>query len=199
MAGSINDFKSSFKTDVAKVARFDVTIPVPIILSPYISDGRNLTYRCESASLPGRVFETTEKKMGSAPVEKFPYRTNYSEVTMTFIVSDDMNEKIFFDSWMELINPSDNYNFQYKANYAVDVSINQYDAQNSLTYAAVLREAFPLAVTQLDMDWSSDAYHKLAVVFAYKQWNNNTVQNLGQAFVQQAITGALSDVTGLIK
>jgi len=117
---------------------------------------------------------------------------------MTFIVSDDMNEKIFFDSWMELINPSDNYNFQYKANYAVDVSINQYDAQNSLTYAAVLREAFPLAVTQLDMDWSSDAYHKLSVVFAYKQWNNNTVQNLGQAFAQQAITGALSDVTRLI-
>jgi len=71
MAGSINDFKSSFKTDVAKVARFDVTIPVPIILAPYISDGRNLTYRCESAALPGRVFETAEKKMGSAPVEKF--------------------------------------------------------------------------------------------------------------------------------
>ena len=48
------------------------------------------------------------------------------------------------------------------------------------------------------MDWSSDSYHKLAVVFAYKQWNNNTVQNLGQAFAQQAITGALSDVTKLI-
>jgi len=195
MAGSINDFKSSFKTDVARPAKFDVTIPVPLVLSPYITNGRNLSYRCEAAELPGRTFETAEKKLGSAPVEKFPYRTNFTEVTLTFIVSDDMNEKIFFDLWMELINPSTNFNFQYKANYAVDVSINQYDVTNNLTYAAVLREAFPLAINQLDMDWTSDGYHKLAVVFAYKQWNNNTVQSLGQNLAQGALSGLVTDLT----
>jgi hypothetical protein len=106
-----------------------------------------------------------------------------------------MNEKIFFDLWMELINPSTNFNFQYKANYAVDVSINQYDVTNNLTYAAVLREAFPLAINQLDMDWTSDGYHKLAVVFAYKQWNNNTVQSLGQNLAQSALSGLVTDLT----
>jgi hypothetical protein len=112
------------------------------------------------------------------------------------MVSDNMNEKIFFDAWMDLINPSTDYNFQYKANYAVDVSINQYDVSGELTYAAVLRESFPLAINQLDLEWSSDGYHKLAVVFAYKQWNNNTVSSLSQSMKNAALNGLLNNITG---
>jgi len=197
MAGNLNQFKSSFYTEVARPARFDVTIPVPIVLSPYVTAGRNLSFRCENAEMPGRTFETTERKIGSAPVEKMPYHTTYNEITMTFIVGDDMKEKIFFDAWQELVNPSSNFNFQYKANYAVDISVNQYSSTNNLSYAAVLREAFPIAVNQLDMDWSNEGYHKLAVVFAYTQWQNNTVQSLGQSFVQAATTGLVNDITSL--
>ena len=146
MARSINDFKSSFKVDVARPARFDVTIPVPLGMANYITSGRNLTYRCEQAELPGRTFQTAEKKMGSAPIEKFPYHTNYQEVTMTFIVSDDMNEKIFFDSWMEVINPTMNFNFKYRSDYSVDISINQYDVTNNLTYVSTLIDAYPFVL-----------------------------------------------------
>lgn len=194
MAGNLNEFKSSFKVDVARPSRFDVTIPIPLSLGFYISSARNLTYRCESAQLPGRTFETTPKKMGSAPTEYFPYHTNYQQTAMTFIVSDDMNEKIFFDAWMELINPTTDFNFQYKSNYAVDISVNQYDVNGNLTYSGVLQEAFPVDVNQLDMDWSTDAYHKLAVVFVYKQWNNNTVSGL---INDLKTTGLTSLVSGL--
>jgi len=197
MAGNINQFKSSFYTEVARPSRFDVTIPVPIVLAQYITAGRNLSFRCENAELPGRSFQTTEKKIGSAPIEKFPYHTMYNETSMTFIVGDDMKEKIFFDAWMELVNPTTNFNFQYKSNYAVDVSINQYSLTNDLSYSAVLRDAFPIAMNQLDMDWSNEGYHKLTVVFAYTQWNNNTVQSLGQSVLQGAVTGLVNDVTSL--
>ena len=197
MAGNINEFKSSFKTDLARPARFDVLIPIPVVLASYITTARNLSMRCEAVDMPGRSFETAIKKIGSAPVEKFPYHTTYNESTFTFIISDDMNEKIFFDAWMDLINPSTDYNFQYKANYATDISINQYDVTNSLTYSAVLREAFPLTINQLDMDWSADGFHKLSVVFAYKQWNNNTISALGQSLKNAALTGLINDVTGI--
>jgi hypothetical protein len=195
MAGSINDFKSSFSSDLAKPSRFDVTIPIPLALGFYITDARNLTYRCEATNLPGRSFETTEKKIGSAPVEKFPYHTNYQEVPMTFILNSDMNQKIFFDAWMELINPTTDYNFQYKGNYAVDISINQYNSTNTLTYAGVLQEAFPIDVNQLDMDWSSDGYHKLTVVFAYKQWQNVTVSNLVNNLKSGLLTGLVNGIS----
>ena len=192
MQGTINNFISSFNVDVARPSRFDVTIPIPLSLATYITSARNLTYRCESAQLPGRTFETTLKKMGSAPIEKFPYHTMYQDSTFTFILSDDMNEKIFFDAWMELMNPTTDFNFQYKSNYAVDITVNQYDLEGNLTYAGVLQEAFPVDVNQLDMEWSSEGYHKLGVVFAYKQWQNSTVSSLLQNLKTTALTGLIN-------
>ena len=194
MAGGINNFKSSFNVDLARPSKFDVSIPIPLSLAPQITTARNLTFRCESAQLPGRTFETTVKKIGSAPVEKFPYHTNYMETTFTFIVSDDMNEKIFFDTWMDLINPTSNFNFQYKSNYAVDISVNQYDVAGNLTYAGVLQEAFPVDVNQLDLDWGTDSYHKLAVVFCYRQWSNNKVSALGQNVLTAGLSGLISSI-----
>jgi len=195
MAGSINDFKSSFATDIARPSKFDVTIPIPLALGFMITSARNLTYRCDAAQLPGKTFATVEKKIGSAPKELFPYHLDYQQSQMSFIVSDDMNEKIFFDTWMELINPTTNYNFQYKQNYAVDVSVNQYDVAGNITYSAVLQEAFPVDVNQLDLDWSTDGYHKLNVVFVYKQWQNNTVSSLVQNLKNATLSGVVTSLT----
>jgi len=196
MAGSINQFKSSFTTDLARPSKFDVSIPIPLALASYITTARSLSFRCESVDMPGRTFATADRKMGSAPVEKMPYQTTYGESTFTFIVSDNMNEKIFFDAWMELINPTTDFNFQYKTNYAVDVSINQYDVTNNLTYSAVLKDAFPLMVNQMDMQWNSDGYHRLSVQFTYRQWNNNSVSALGQSAKTAALNGLLNTITG---
>ena len=62
MAGSINDFKSSFTKDIARPNRFDVNIPIPLTLIPYINSAKSLVYRCENANLPGRTFATAEQK-----------------------------------------------------------------------------------------------------------------------------------------
>jgi len=189
MAGSIDNFRSSFNTELARPSRFDVTIPVPLSLANLKTSARNLTFRCEMAQLPGRTFETAQKKLGSAPVEYFPYLNNYQQSQMTFIVSGDMNEKLFFDAWMELINPTTTYNFEYKTTYATDITVTQYDLQNNPTYSCVLQEAFPIDVNQLDLEWSSvDSYHKLPVVFVYKQWQNNSISNLRDTFIRNLIT-----------
>ena len=77
MAGSINNFKSSFTKDLARPSRFDVNIPIPLTLIPYVSSAKNLVYRCENANLPGRTFATTEQKFGTNPVEKHPYHSPF--------------------------------------------------------------------------------------------------------------------------
>lgn len=199
MAGTINDFRSSFKTDVARPSRFDVTIPVPYYLLTQYNNAKQLQMRCEATELPGRAFMTTERKIGSAPTQKFPYHTIYNDLNMTFIVSDDMSEKIFFDTWMEVMNPTTNFNFKYKNDYAVDISINQYDVNNNLTYVATLLDAYPVAINQLDVDWTStDNHHKLNVVFAYTQWINTTVDGTTQGVVAQLANQGLSGLGDLI-
>ena len=174
MAGAINDFRSSFKNDLAKPHRFDVNIPIPLTLIPYVQSAKNLTYRCEGAQLPGRTLATADQRI-YGPTEKYPYQTTYEDLELSFIVSSDMVEKFLFDSWIEKINPSSTNNFEYKYNYSTTITVNQYDSTDELVYSADFIEAYPIAINQLDLDWSqNDSYHKLTVVFAYTRWFNRT-------------------------
>ena len=192
MPSSISQFLTSFNKDLARPNRFDVMIPIPAVLAPfYLNTSKNISLRCEMTELPGRTFGTTERKIGSAPVQKFPYQSIYNDVSMTFIVTGDMSEKLFFDQWMEYINPSSTYNFNYKGNYATDIAINQYDNHNKKTYSAVLIGAYPLVVNQLDLDWSNDGYHKLSVTFAYTNWQEATVSSVASNLGVQSLAGLL--------
>jgi len=196
MAGNINDFKSSFNKDIARTNRFDVDIPVPLTLIPYVSSAKSLKYRCETAQLPGRTFATTEQKT-YGPIEKYPYLNTYNDLDLTFIIDDDMNQKVFFDAWMNYINPLYNNNMRYKGDYATTIVINQYDVTNQLTYSINLVDAYPISINQMDLNWGDDGYHKLNVTFAYTYWQNNSLQALGMELVDAGINAVTSALGGL--
>jgi hypothetical protein len=171
MAGNISEFISTFKNDPARSSRFEVTIPN--ILGKGIDGGAYLgldsRYICEIAQLPGRNFSTMEQKT-YGPVEKFPYWTNYNDIDMTFIVDDTMDTKVKFDTWMNYINPNTNFDFNYKNTYVANIVIDQYDIIGDVSQSITLIDAFPINMNQLDLDWSSDSFHKLTVTFAYTYW-----------------------------
>lgn len=195
MAGSINEFKSSFTKDVARANRFDVAIPVPLTLLPYVSSAKSVNYRCEAANLPGRTFGTTEQKI-YGPIEKFPYMNSYNDLELTFIVDDDMNQKVFFDAWMNYINPLYNYNYRYKSDYSTVITINQYDVTNQLSYSINLYDAFPVSMNQMDLSWADEGYHKISVTFAYTYWQNNSLQAMGMQLVDAGINAVTSMIPG---
>jgi hypothetical protein len=197
MAGNINDFKASFRKDLARPNKFDVRIPVPLTLIPYVNNAKNLIYRCENANLPGRNFATLEQKIGSNPVEKYPYLTTYNDLDLTFMVDDDMNQKVFFDAWLNFINPTYNYNLRYKGDYSTAITINQYDVTNQISYSINLWDAYPVSMNQMDLDWSSDGYHKLNVTFAYTYWQNNSLQAYGMQLVDAGLAYVSDAIGGL--
>jgi hypothetical protein len=163
---------------------------------PYVSSARNLNYRCENASLPGRTFATTEQRT-YGPIEKFPYLTTYTDMDLTFIVDDDMSQKIFFDAWLNYINPTYNYNFRYKENYVTTITINQYSVTNDLTYSVNLIDAYPISMNQLDLDWNGEGYHKLSMTFAYTYWKNNSLQALVMELLDAGIDSLVVGLGGL--
>jgi T4-like virus tail tube protein gp19 len=178
MAGSINDFKSSFGSDFARANRFDVIINLPLALAFNVPvSARTLRYRCEASQLPGRTLATADRKT-YGPVEKVPYISTYNDIDLTFLIEGNMNEKYLFDAWLDYVNPNTTNNFNYKSDYSASIIINQYDVANELTYSVELVDAWPTSINQLDLDWSSDAVHKLNVTFSYTKWINNSPINL---------------------
>jgi hypothetical protein len=196
MARTLNDFKSSFSGDLARTSRFDVEIPLPLTLVPYIKSARRLNYRCEVATLPGRTFATTDQKT-YGPIEKHPYLTTYNDIDLTFIVDDDMQQRLLFDGWLNYINPTYNYNMRYKENYATTLTINQYNVSNEKTYAVSLMDAYPISMNQLDLDWNGDGYHKLTVTFAYTYWKNLSLQAFGMDLLDAGLDSIASGLGGL--
>jgi hypothetical protein len=88
-----------------------------------------------------------------------------------------MNEKKFFDAWLDWINPSNgSMNMKYKTEYAVPITIYQYDMRNKISYSVQLLDAFPVSTNGMNLDWSSDGAHKLTVTFAYTRWRNNSLE-----------------------
>ena len=183
---NIQDFRSSFTGELAKPSRFHVIINLPASLGSTI-DTRTLALRCENASIPGRTIATSDLRI-YGPTEKYPYQSSYEDMALTFICDDNMIEKAAFDAWMEKINPQNNWNFEYKANYVSTITIVQFDNSNNEVHKINLIDAFPIAVNQLDLDWSSDApYHKLSVVFAYTYW-----ETVATADVKHALGSAIN-------
>jgi len=171
-SSTLQNFIQSFRSDAARPNRFEVNIFSPLTAINQ-NVGRNLKFRCEAAELPGRSFGTVDQKFGSNPTQKYPIHTAYNDITLTFIVSNGLQERKFFDSWMDSVNPINTFDFKYKEEYVGQIGITQFDAQNSAVYKVYLLNAYPIAVNQLDLDWSSDGYHKLAVVFAYDYWTTD--------------------------
>jgi hypothetical protein len=177
---NIQEFRSSFEGELAKPSRFHVIINLPASLGSTI-DSRTLALRCENAVIPGRTIATSDLRI-YGPTEKYPYQSSYEDITLTFICDDSMIEKAAFDAWMEKINPQSSWNFEYKSNYASTITIIQFDNSNNEVHKVNLIDAFPIAVNQLDLDWSSDApYHKLSVVFAYTYWETQATAQVKHA------------------
>lgn len=205
---NINDFVSSFKdTELARPCNFDValypsTTLISTLFSPSITGkalqaalivkGRDFKFRCESAELPSRTFGIVEQKT-YGPIERTPIQNSYDPITLTFICSDDMSEKYFFDLWMEAISISNplglglgiassllntvgvdigvgvRFDFQYKDNFTSTINITQYDLSGNPSYEVSLIEAFPYVVNQMPLNWNSnDNYHRVQVGFYYK-------------------------------
>ena len=196
MAGSIAEFKASFNKELARPNKFDVDIPIPIGMIPYLGTSRQLKFRCETAELPSRTYATAEQKFGSNPVEKFPYQVQFNDLNLTFIVDDDMSQKVFFDAWLNYINPQYNNNFRYKNDYATILTVNQYNVANELSYSVNLYDAYPISMNQLDLNWSDDGFHKISVDFAYTYWQNNSLQAIGMQLVDAGINAISSALAG---
>jgi hypothetical protein len=133
---------------------------------------RYLALQCESAELPGRTLMTQEAKV-YGPSFKVPYQSQYNEITLTFLSTNEFWERKLFDRWIEAIHPSDTNNMRYAKGpqtYMTPIKIIQYDDFIKQIYAVELIDAFPIGVSAQQLSWSEDSFHRVSVQFAYQRY-----------------------------
>jgi len=140
-----------------------------IDLKSLINDPRDISMLCDSASIPGRQFSTDEVTMNKQTV-KMPYGFIDEDISMTFLLTNDMYMKKMFDDWSESIIDDDKYILGYKADYTTDVVIQQLNADNKVVYGAKLEGAFPITIAPIEYSNDADGISKLTVTFAYDKY-----------------------------
>jgi len=241
MPFKINEFTSRLNaTGLAKQDRFEVRISPPSpggggasALSKLISglsslggtvgdlagivggvgsvDTFHLAMRADSAELPGRGTQTLENRY-YGPMQKTGYNANYINTTITFICSEDLREKLFFEKWQDLVFGNhregetdlkmSQYNTGYYDDYVSTIEIAQFNENNDETYTIKLLEAFPAEVSPLSLSWNTDDIHRLQVSFAYRSFedkSNSLSKTAATIFnINNALTGdSGSDVAGV--
>lgn len=171
----------------AKQCRFAVRIvPSGSAISNLRMD--DLIYMCESVEFPGRGFDVTQIRY-HGPSQVFPNNTLYNTADVSFLCRTRSIERAFFDDWMDIINPTDTWNFEYADNYYCEIQIFQlaewgkppaaaspsqiasYRGQPEATYGWTLYKAWPTLIRPQPVTWADQDILRLQVTFTYKYWD----------------------------
>jgi hypothetical protein len=195
-----NIVSSLSKTGVAHSGHFEVQLtgPKSYILKPsqrdpqrdgpvgtatgLSSDDENaMMYRAESAEIPGRSLATVDHRFDNySPVTRVVTGQTYVDVTVTFLLSEDLREKEYFERWQAAAIGTGAFssgraddtrnNPAYYDQYVGSVIIRQYGADGSLRSIHKLENAYPIVMGGVQMNWGDDGHARLTVTFSYNRY-----------------------------
>ena len=156
---------------------------------------RYLALQCESAEIPGKTLQTDDVKI-YGPTFKVPYQTQYSDLSLTFICTNDFYERKLFERWMEAIMPTDTNNLRYpkgqNSQYMTEITIKQYNDDVKQIYGAKMIDAFPIGIAAQPLNWSEEGFHRLTIQFSYRRYEviPDSKYDIGQIVTSGVNAGA---------
>ena len=159
------------KDSYAVPNRFEVVITAPM---PNYAEQRKVSLRCESVLLPGRNLNTLTDGMPYGPTREIVDGVTYAEdITMTFVASAGLNERVFFEEWQKLAFNEETWNVGFYDEYVKTVEIYLMNRQDERKYGIKLMEAFPKTINGTELSQvSNNEIIKTSVTFSFRYWEN---------------------------
>ncbi len=174
MPFNINDFQANISSK-----NFSRTDHFEVIFTGFGNESY-LTYRAKSVNLPGRTANILEYfELG--PEFKLGSFSNYTDVSIDFICTQDLSEREYFLSWQDLIvgnhrneRKAGNLQQEYYKNYVKTIEIYIYNETSKKTKTVKLLEAFPTNIGDISYDWGTSEFATVNVTFAYRYFEDPT-------------------------
>jgi hypothetical protein len=139
---------------------------------------KGLTLMIQSTELPGRGFDYAEVRY-YGPSKAFPRQSKYGEsLDMSILCRAQGFERQLFDDWLEIINPTNIFDFNYAKQYYCqvdvfqlsEVTINNGRYDQTAMYQWSLHNAWPYLVNPQKVTWADNDILRLDVAFSYQYW-----------------------------
>lgn len=175
-----------------------------------MNQSKHVSLLAESCSIPGRQMLTTEHRIFGT-VRKMPYGVLYDDFTVTFMCTNSMVERIFFDSWQQFIMSSGSQYMEYYDNYVGSIMIQKMDIHRSIKKEKddngkiksvkvtrpeyddtttklgkafsgwKLYEVYPVSIQAQELSYGDTEYLRLTVQFSYARWQTLTDKLLSES------------------
>ena len=167
---SLDEFRATIAgKDLARQNRFEVRITGPV------GSDKQVNLLAESVSIPGQNIRSVPDDLRYGPAREHAQGVTYGDISMTFICTPGMQEKVYFEEWQKRIIDVGERNSKWNAKWYVDyigeIQIDQLDRQNQMKYQVTIVEAWPKTINAQEFTLSNnDAYQTVSVDFAYRYW-----------------------------
>ncbi len=168
---SLDEFRATIAgKDLARQNRFEVKIWGP----GGIKD-EQVNLLAESVSIPGQNIRSVPDDLRYGPARDHAQGVTYGDISMTFICTPGMQEKVYFEEWQKRIvqlgDRDSGWNVEFYKDYVGEIQINQLDRQNQTKYQVTIIDPWPKTINAQEFTLSSnDSYQTVSVDFAYRYW-----------------------------
>ncbi len=144
------------------------------------SVAKDLQFLCENVALPTKSVSAQEKFIHGVGYQ-MPYRQAFQELSMTFLLTEDMAQKRFFDKWQnKIINPNTG-NLGFYNEYTCKILIRKHLKTSNgfggnVPYEITLENAWPSIVAEVQLSHGGgNEIARLPVTMQYKRWVEGNV------------------------
>tara|TARA_B100000287_G_scaffold365695_1_gene360524 strand:+ start:44 stop:643 length:600 start_codon:yes stop_codon:yes gene_type:complete len=184
------------RSGLATTEKFEVIFSGNGIQSLDNSVARDLQFLCENVALPTKSISANEKFIHGVAYQ-MPYRQAFQELSMTFLLTDDMAQKRFFDKWQNKIIDPNTGNMGFYNEYSCKILIRKHaNISNgfggSVPYEITLENAWPSIVAEVQLSHGGgNEIARLPVTMQYKRWVEGNVVGIvsGSTTTQNPHTG----------
>jgi hypothetical protein len=184
---NLKEFVAAVKSEgLMRNNRFSVFFSIPSGIEQSF-DLRKVMLYCDSVALPSVTVETAQART-FGEFREMPYNRLFDNITMSFYVDNSMQVKLLFDQWVNSIQDPTTRTFNYYKTYTTDLNIDVFDVAEGQRYQVVLYEAYPKAISAIQMDYANKDVMKLSVSMNYKYWLSSATSSTSAA--AQSSTGS---------
>ncbi len=178
MPFSVENFTAQIsKVGLASPNKFEVDVTPPTRLN---FGGEKFNLMCESASIGGRTVQSMLDIQYGIRRELAYGAPQYTPLSLAFLCSEKMTEKLKLDAWSNLIvnstgngasNTTAPFNVGYYDDYKGSVKVTKLDKSGEKVLTIEYLDAWPKTISQVDLNHSTkDSTLRVTCEFSYTYW-----------------------------
>jgi len=169
----LGEFISKIKgAGLARPNKYSVLIypPVALGLAP-----RDLSMMAESVSFPGQNIRAGTDVLRHGPQREVAQGMTYGPFSITFICTEGMLEKRFFETWQEFSVNKESWEPRFYKEYVGRIFLKSLNVAEQPTYTVEILEAYPKTVNAQEFSYgSTGAYQTISVEITYRYWTSRS-------------------------